>query len=1014
MRSEVGANRVNVLRLSSNELVPLDYSDLLEKISTALQQQNPFRISSDTGSQQNRRYQLIIDIDTIASQVAAMLVDSPLEGSANSARAATVNFSPGFRERFPAQIHLIKENVKQLLVSTISQIQPQTSVEQFVADLIADLQTFRGETPKLDFTYPFGKYSNLQKQRVKISHSASSNRHASSPLLKFHKLTITVQNTHDFNAQLRQGLENYINVQFAGVNQSDCEELGYVLEDLQENPQSDFYLLKLIVDTETLGKLQKEGYIYYLEFLKDNINTSTSNDNASCAIYLQDLIRRLRLINNYISDVEKSDGHYDVSYAGTLINYRNLFSRADAFDLLPIIPKIEGYLGETTDESRGEIQFIFGLKLKLNNPVQAHGGRIVFDYHLHQIDPDNKEHREKIKSQFFVEKVLKIAFLYYFVFAGNAPSVESYHPNYDLEYDPISNFEQKVLLKLKESKEPDKTMQGILRGIKRGLEQEHVQSKLKLLKERLVNLLKQKKTFPTREYPIYIPVKRSILEQEISKISNNNTFFQPVLRGNPKEVLKYISVGEANTETNSLCTLPAKLVISEEHYFSTDDRQTFSMEYDVAQPVPVMPVLLVPKEDQCQKIYNNWQRRLVVFLYSLAGNKLESQQAFTYRFTFSLLAYTCLKVLLSYTNKRLFIPILRFHLSNKQDDAPIEKFMVSLSKVLSHLLNEEHRSNAQGVDIRKLTYKAPNVLSSLYSVLPKKFYINTSNSHLDKLAIVIVSSRESDAKRGSSQKISNLMGEVIGVSRTKDGAVRLQLIKAFSENHNYQNIFREPTVIIDEVSRLYRNGYRHFVYIAKAPYSSTLHMTQSEDDDGLFFMSRDVISALKAHDGIKIYPMFFDKYYVTELEKLGISLYIQDTMELTSLVADPSKKSVVFFNLFNGMKVGPDQERNYRGVISYATLLNIYKGILDDEDIRTGLMYDTALKNDILQYLTLFHFSRYEKAKDISLKLDPYENLIGDDSVGKLSLFNQMSGKIEFNSLAFLTEVRKVLNVQKE
>lgn len=203
------------------------------------------------------------------------------------------------------------------------------------------------------------------------------------------------------------------------------------------------------------------------------------------------------------------------------------------------------------------------------------------------------------------------------------------------------------------------------------------------------------------------------------------------------------------------------------------------------------------------------------------------------------------------------------------------------------------------------------------------------------------------------------------------------------------------------------------MYIAKAPYSSTLHMTQWEDDDGLFFMSRDVISALKAeHDDIKIYPMFFDKYYVARLEQLGVSsLYIQDTMDLTNLVEDPSKQSVVFFNLFNGMKVGKDEERNYRGVISYATLLNIYKGILDDEDIRTGLIYNTPLKNDILQYLTLFHFSRYEKAGEISLKLDPYENLIGDDSVGNLSLFNHMRGNGNFNSLAFLTEVRKVLNV---
>ncbi|NJL10613.1 MAG: hypothetical protein HC908_11865 [Calothrix sp. SM1_7_51] len=103
-----------------------------------------------------------------------------------------------------------------------------------------------------------------------------------------------------------------------------------------------------------------------------------------------------------------------------------------------------------------------------------------------------------------------------------------------------------------------------------------------------------------------------------------------------------------------------------------------------------------------------------------------------------------------------------------------------------------------------------------------------------------------------------------------------------------------------------------------------------------------------------------------------------------------------FLIFFNGINI-PGEEKNYNGVISYATLLNIYQDILDDKDIRTGLMYEGSLKNDILQYLTLFHFSRYQKAsKEIHLKLDPYDNLIGDNSVGKLSLLKHMHGKVDF------------------
>ncbi|CCQ57298.1 hypothetical protein CWATWH0005_85 [Crocosphaera watsonii WH 0005] len=63
-----------------------------------------------------------------------------------------------------------------------------------------------------------------------------------------------------------------------------------------------------------------------------------------------------------------------------------------------------------------------------------------------------------------------------------------------------------------------------------------------------------------------------------------------------------------------------------------------------------------------------------------------------------------------------------------------------------------------------------------------------------------------------------------------------------------------------------------------------------------------------------------------------------------------------------------------------------------------------------MNYLTLFHFSRYEAASSmINLKLDPYQNLIGDNSVGALSMSKHSNKNIDFNSLAFLTEVRRYL-----
>ena len=997
-------NRITI----NPDLANVDYTDLLAKILLVLQKpyQQIFKISDD-----NNR--LRINIDQVANEVANLQVENPLGASGNSVRSATVNISPGSEQNFRTQIHAIKDRVKKLLTSSLGNSE---SIEEFVSKLITDLQTFKGTTSKLDFTYTFPPYNNLQKQRLTFNKKNPENRE----LLKVHKLTISVQKTHDFEAELRRGLEHHIRVKFAGANAEEKQDLEYILEDLEKDKNSDIFRLRDVVNKETLGKLKKQAQINYLEFLLENINTKTSNLNAAGAIYLEDLIRRLRLIETYINDSNKADGDYLVNYAGVSVNYKDAFSRGEAFDKLPIIPIVEGFLGETKDENRGEIQFVFGLKLKFDGKVHTNGGRNVFDDRLNILNPDSQEHKDALadplQRESFPKKVLQIAFLYYFLFASpHNPKSNNYVLNDELKYDPLEAFEKKVIQKLQGSDETEKKQ--LLRNIYKYLQEFNIQFKINRLKGVLQNLLKRKTSFPTREYPVHISVKNGILEEDTQNIFNNNTLFKPVVRKNYKEVLKYISLGKPNTETNSLCTLPAKVTINDIHFFATEDQETFNMEYDL-NAIRALPVIFAPLDDpRCLSIYSQHfkTRQLLLFPYRLEDKKLEPPQAFVYKFTYGLLAYICLELLLE-KQKRLFVPILRLHLNTKDDDAPIEKFIVSLSAVLSHLFNETHRANEQGIDIRNLTHKIPNTMSSLYSILPKKFTFNGSSKspQLDKLAIIIVSSRESDSQWGGSAKISNLMGEIICVNM-KNGEIKFQLPTTFSDNCDNQEMFTNPSVIIDKVTELYKWGYKHIVYIAKAPYTSTLHMTQTEENDGLFFMSKDVIRGLKSeyHD-LKIYPMFFDKYYAVRLEDIAASsLYIQDTVQLTNLLEDPSKKSVVFFNLFNGMKVGKEEERYYRGVISYATLLNSYKGILDDEDIHKGLIFDGSLKDDILEYLTLFHFSRYQKAeKQIHIKLDPYDNLIGDKSVGKLSLLNHFKGKGEFNSLAFLTLVRKVLNAK--
>ena len=191
-------------------------------------------------------------------------------------------------------------------------------------------------------------------------------------------------------------------------------------------------------------------------------------------------------------------------------------------------------------------------------------------------------------------------------------------------------------------------------------------------------------------------------------------------------------------------------------------------------------------------------------------------------------------------------------------------------------------------------------------------------------------------------------------------------------------------------------------------------------------MNRDVLQAMRdVEKGIKVYPVFCDKYYAinhkqpptsrTGLNLRADSLYIDDVGELTTVAHDRSRRSQIFFNLFSGVRVNPSAV--YNGVMSYSTLINVYENDpVYDSYIWSDILNSSSpqtLKTDILDYLMLLHFVRYEKASQLGFKLDPYTDIIGDDSVGKVAVFPHMNGRARFNALAFLTLVRSVLQVVK-
>jgi len=1020
----------NILIERDDEFVPVDYTSLLKKVLDLLQQPEVslFRASQKAAF-------LTIDVDQIATLVAqsAQRLQDPLDTRAKEVRVATVSFGES-QDRFISQIKKIHQQLETLLQTTISEaVADETTVDEYLRRLLMPLSAFTGKARALGLFYPFNQpYRNLRTQGLSLQQEAGA-----IPILSFHKLTIKVNQTAQLREALAKRLENYIELQFDDESQADQDDLREVLTSFVQDQKSDLTRLYSMINKECLGRLKKEAQICYLHFLADNLKRESDG-----ARLLKELIRRLRLIEAYIGDVQRSDGHFQVNYADSgVLNYRDIFARADVFNSLPVIPFIAEALGETKEESDGTRTFVFGIKLKFNGKVTNQDDLrkplSVFDYNLQQIDPTSSLHRERLGDELdknrqvtFRRRVLERALLYFCVF-------HKFGDLSELDHDPIALFDR-VLPILRGGDEDKKKT--VLSRIRKAIDTPQVRQGINRLKKWLQDAIKRKTPFSERRYPLHILIKRGILEQDIDTITTRRTFFKPVFGEKTKEVLRYLSVTEAKTTLGAspFCKFPAELTISNMHYYQQQERQQFEMRYHIRE-LETLPLLMTPKESTRELYLSHFRHyRPLIFPYTsryLDHQQLTRQASFAYRFTFALLSYLSLHLLMTHTpiNRQLFVPILRLHVKKGRDWPEQEKFVRQFSKIQAHLLNENEQvlSNTQGFDVQAVinrrnisAFKLKNGLSSLYGVLPKQFKFTTKIAlSLDKLALVIVSSRECDRcwYHTPKQQLATLTGEVIGIERLDARSVQMQQLSTFTDNYHVEEMRREPTRLLDEVGKLYQQGYRHIIYIAKSPHSSTLHLTEKEEEQRLFFMSRTLIEALKQkRPDVKLYPVFFDSYSVRKLPdypQSTQSLTMQNTRQLMQVMEDSSQQVVMFFNLFNGIEIKGDQaERNYNGVISYATLLNMYEGILDDQDIRSALLYDdeeNPLKSNLLTYLTLFHFSRYEAApkrtQGISLKLNPYQTLIGDRSVGKRAMWKQMTGKGEWNVLAFLAEVGKVV-----
>ncbi|MBN3893417.1 MAG: hypothetical protein HWQ43_31345 [Nostoc sp. JL31] len=877
---------------------------------------------------------------------------------------------------------------------------------------------------------------------------AQERRKGTESVIKAHHLNVKFEGISNFNNRFLESLKSYIDT-ITRPDSQDWQKLTEILDNISEQKESELTKFQKIVDTESLPRLLRDIKIDYLDYLRiECAKTNLRNSNTQGFEYLETLIKRLRLLINYINDPDLDDPDYEVSYLlDKPVNLRTAFSQANAFDILPIIPEYEGMIGESIDQDRGIQEFNLGVRLKLNGSVNSYHENSVVNYYMTELDPTSPRHKDQlkdpVKAKNFKEKVLKIACLYYFVFAvdeeGEIP---------DKDYDPTPKFKDDILNKFKVGISDEEVTNLLIKIHALILNKDvcQVERKLAALRNLLQTFLKKKEILPSFSKRVQLCINKAVLHKNVSKIINTHSFLkldlnqenQANFKAQAREALAYVEVLPPTVNEQSLSSLSVTFTFDDVRYFTDSDKQNFSMEYDITG-IKGLPVIFSPIGEKDGRsislpIYDEYfaKEKIIVIYYKIKEvrevifKNTQSPEATIYQQVFTLLSYLCISIcreqisLDSEKQEKLFIPIFRFHLQDTQKTTEDEVFLNSLSKSLAHILRRDCMADAQGLNLKTTDkyidkYKVQNALSSLYALIPKTFELQEGyQAQLDKLAIIVVSSWLSDAvwdEKDKPVRISNIYGEIIVINQVSDTAVKVEPIKTFADNQPHSKISTESEVVRDEISKLYQQGYRHFLYIAKAPYTRSLGITKLESDpDSLFFMSQDVVKYLKAgKPDIKLYPIFMDNYPAINLvEGKADSFYIPDIEELEKLSVDKSQKTRVFLNLFTGRCV--DKKRTiFNSVVCYSTLLNIYD-VGDTKDIIEGLLdKDSPLQKTILQYIALFHFSRYEVNINIALKLNPYSKLIGDEGIGKISTYTYSVKNVKFNNLAFLTEIRSVL-----
>lgn len=964
----------NILRDRGNQLANVDYTRVLDKIEERIDELN---ITC------NDEY---IDFDNINVFIKNIM------GELKNEYGTVLDILGIDKEKKPIHLTLNHRHYGQFAhkIKSLSHKMPAYLNDRIVN--IAELQSLK-KTRKAEIN--FGMNYSFDEQVLSRKMMSFNSTTKGEERIRIDEVEIKID-IKEISSQLKVNLCNLI--------KQECDDEELIDEKIEGIEKGRYQVNELIslLNDESLARIKRTISYLYLQYLLDNaIDKQNQGKKYKLAC---SYVQRFEKLEEYLKElVELPDEEAKVQVGTFSINLCDLLYEGNAFDSLPFIGIVKGTLLE--DRNIEEKVFKLALRMKLNGSVQKEDGMSSLEYHLKQIADPNEISKKRVKA----------FFLYTFMLV-------------DLDnekFNPIENW--KKIKELIDKDGFDEVTKKFV--IKHNNANSKIYTSVEEMKELFTALIKYKTSSLHHRDSVYtrnLILYRGILDADIEGVN----LLKPCKQ--LKEYLKYVSIVESQgPSAYTLLNIPIHITIQSKSLYEKGGNENTNLTYRL-EDLRVLPIVMYPGNPavkQDSRFIKVWEQMKSVYHirmpYTLSSKNIQGQEGLLYTVIYLTTSYLLLdnifKEIDGIDSKQLYIPIVRLHTVQQQKKAAnLGEYIRDISKTLEHLLGITYRSTSQGFEIDKeinlAQWAYKNGVSSMFCRVPKQFSKKESYK-IDKAAIIVVTSRKTDNTQLSEEQIMLLMGEVILFDKDKKGSMNCDSWKTFSDYYGGEDLYQKPQVLNDIVNELYQMGYHKIIYIAKAPYSSKLNITSQMKS--MYFMDEGIIEMMKENKkDLMVYPLYFEQFSAVDYKdsgRINEALYVSNTSEIDRYLTNNSQSIAGVLNLYSGKSVGATDKKEgkyYRSVMLYSTLCNIYEDKQMNAALYEGLVSETNIKAGLVETLIMLHYARYEANKVISIKINPYERIIGDDSVSARSVqaFEFDYFTLRFNMLAYLTDVKKIID----